>query len=493
LNYNYGTNDDGLIQSITDNVDSGRTANYTYDALPRLKTATTAGSANYPAWGLSWTYDRYGNRLSQSVTAGSGPMVSLSVDPTTNHITGSGYGYDANGNMTGDGLNVSMAYDGENHLLSNTQNGVTTTYAYDGKGLRVEKSAGSSTIYIFSGRKVIAEYASGAGVGSPSTEYIYAGENALASVSSGTTTYYGADHLSTRFLMDANDNTIGQRGDYPFGEQWYATGTTTKWQFTSYERDAESSNDYAMARYDVNHLGRFLSPDLLSGSIFDPQSLNRYTYVGNNPVSFTDSTGMLRNPPCHADGRQVICSGFDDSNCTVDGVDSNCSDPLFGLSLLIDSVAQCPNNDCSPAVGNNGYLYFIAFTSDNGFGYFNPLNGNIFYGGTELGLPSLDDPDNQIPGGVSQQQKPDQQQKPNPQPPTTFKQKFCFYTSWLPTINIGAGFTVLTMSGGSGITQLGLGATVGALAETSAVAAAGPYLIVGGAVVYTVRQAVCTQ
>ena len=29
----------------------------------------------------------------------------------------------------------------------------------------------------------------------------------------------------------------------------YLTNTTTKWQFTSYERDAESGNDYAVARY----------------------------------------------------------------------------------------------------------------------------------------------------------------------------------------------------------------------------------------------------
>jgi RHS repeat-associated protein len=47
----------------------------------------------------------------------------------------------------------------------------------------------------------------------------------------------------------------------------YAQNTTTKFQFTTYERDSESGNDYAMARYDINRLGRFASPDPLSRTI----------------------------------------------------------------------------------------------------------------------------------------------------------------------------------------------------------------------------------
>ncbi len=49
----------GQIQCITDNVDSGRTASYGYDALYRLTSAVTNGSTNYSKWGLSMTYDRY--------------------------------------------------------------------------------------------------------------------------------------------------------------------------------------------------------------------------------------------------------------------------------------------------------------------------------------------------------------------------------------------------------------------------------------------------
>ena len=53
---------------------AGETVNYTYDSLARLSTAAIAGSSG---WGLSWSYDGWGNRLAQSVTKGSGPTTAL--------------------------------------------------------------------------------------------------------------------------------------------------------------------------------------------------------------------------------------------------------------------------------------------------------------------------------------------------------------------------------------------------------------------------------
>ena len=55
LAYSYGTpgNNDGLISSITDSVQAGRSVSYTYDSLARLSTAMTTGSSNYTRWGLS--------------------------------------------------------------------------------------------------------------------------------------------------------------------------------------------------------------------------------------------------------------------------------------------------------------------------------------------------------------------------------------------------------------------------------------------------------
>jgi YD repeat-containing protein len=133
---------------ITDNVDSGRTITYAYDNLARLGSAVTNGDAAYPKWGLSFSYDRYGNRTAQTVTAGSAPSSSVTIDQTTNRISGSPYAYDADGNMTNDGLNSSMVYDAENRLVS--INSGSATYSYDGKSLRVKKvSGGTATVCIY--------------------------------------------------------------------------------------------------------------------------------------------------------------------------------------------------------------------------------------------------------------------------------------------------------------------------------------------------------
>jgi YD repeat-containing protein len=136
LGYGYGSagSNNGQIMGVTDNVDSGRTITYSYDNLARLLSAVTNGDTNYPRWGLSFSYDRYGNRTQQTVTAGSAPSNSVTIDQTTNRISGSPYAYDANGNMTNDGLNSSIVYDAENRLVS--INSGSATYSYDGKSLR---------------------------------------------------------------------------------------------------------------------------------------------------------------------------------------------------------------------------------------------------------------------------------------------------------------------------------------------------------------------
>jgi RHS repeat-associated protein len=100
------------------------------------------------------------------------------------------------------------------------------------------------------------------------------------------------------------------RHDYlPFGEelpanQWGRTsgqgyaGDSVKQKYTGYERDAETSLNYAEARYHSDVQGRFTSVDPLSSSakLTDPQTFNRYSYVGNNPTTFSDPSGMEKGP-----------------------------------------------------------------------------------------------------------------------------------------------------------------------------------------------------
>ncbi len=67
-------------------------------------------------------------------------------------------------------------------------------------------------------------------------------------------------------------------------------------EFTGKERDQESGLDYFGARYYGSALGRFTSPDptgLGFSDPSDPQSLNLYHYVLNNPLRFVDHDGLF--------------------------------------------------------------------------------------------------------------------------------------------------------------------------------------------------------
>ena len=108
--------------------------------------------------------------------------------------------------------------------------------------------------------------------------------------------YIYSDALgSTRTIAEANGTTCYDSEFTPYGEELNHTNTcpsTYNHKFTGYERDSETGLDYAFARYYSSRLGRFMSPDPLGGDVDDPQSLNRYAYVLNNPGNFIDPYGL---------------------------------------------------------------------------------------------------------------------------------------------------------------------------------------------------------
>jgi RHS repeat-associated protein len=75
------------------------------------------------------------------------------------------------------------------------------------------------------------------------------------------------------------------------------------YRFTGKERDTESGLDYFGARYYSSNMGRFLSPDpsvLDRADPTNPQTLNLYAYALNNPLRYTDPTGL--EAACHWGG-----------------------------------------------------------------------------------------------------------------------------------------------------------------------------------------------
>jgi RHS repeat-associated protein len=103
---------------------------------------------------------------------------------------------------------------------------------------------------------------------------------------------------STRIVTQANGAVCFDQDYFPYGQEVYSSpgSCPQSYKFTGYERDAETGLDYAFARYYNARLGRFMSGDPLAGDVGDPQSLNRYAYVQNNPTNFIDPTGLDRCP-----------------------------------------------------------------------------------------------------------------------------------------------------------------------------------------------------
>jgi RHS repeat-associated protein len=65
----------------------------------------------------------------------------------------------------------------------------------------------------------------------------------------------------------------------------------TDYTFTGQRVDTSAGLMYYHARYYDAALGRFTQPDTIIPNPYNPQSLNRYSYVYNNPLRYTDPTG----------------------------------------------------------------------------------------------------------------------------------------------------------------------------------------------------------
>ena len=97
------------------------------------------------------------------------------------------------------------------------------------------------------------------------------------------------------------------------GACYFSSAFRTAHKFTGKERDTESGLDNFEARYLGSSLGRFMSPDPMGGKTEDPQSLNRYAYVRNNPLTLTDPSGMNFGLPCSGGNTDTCNNGLQGS------------------------------------------------------------------------------------------------------------------------------------------------------------------------------------
>jgi RHS repeat-associated protein len=236
---------------------------------------------------------------------------------STNRLTG--WSYDNAGNLLNDGVHT-YAYNGENKIRSIDSQ---SAYIYDGEGQRVRKLLGENLRFIYGIQGVLIAEFDGTS-GALKKEYIY-GANGLTAtieptaINSNGTRYATSDHLGSPRVITNSSAGVVSRHDYmPFGDELGAGvgGRTSgmgfgvsdglRQKFTSYERDIESSLDYAGARFYSNNQGRFTSIDPLMESAVtaNPQTFNRYSYVTNSPLTLVDPTGMFGICPGGGQGGQ---------------------------------------------------------------------------------------------------------------------------------------------------------------------------------------------
>jgi RHS repeat-associated protein len=238
------------------------------------------------------------------------------------------YDYDANGNQTaGPDLTDPVAAPVRT-LTFNADNmptqvvhpqGGTINLTYDGNSQRAKKAGPTGTTYYFSNHFEI--------VDNSEICYVFAGNQRVAMVKDHTSTaYFHKDHLGSSTVLTRTDGTMIESARYmPFGGQRGSGGiSTTAYKFTDQELDGETGlYNYDARLYDPV-VGRFVSADpyfspnwsmhkfynslinsskMMDGYIFrymendleqyfrNPQNLDRYAYVKNDPLNYIDPNG----------------------------------------------------------------------------------------------------------------------------------------------------------------------------------------------------------
>jgi len=201
--------------------------------------------------------------------------------------------YDSNGNMIDDGT-YTFEYNDDSRLYRILESSVLKEqYEYDSEGNRkvkitVVSASVNKTTYYISQEWIRDEYNDGA---SNNTFYVYGNDEQLSKKDHvGTVTYYHPDHLGSTVVISNAGGTLEERISYmPYGLP--RSYSEELFQFTNQEYSSDLGiYDYGARQYNPTIM-RFIQADIIIQDVYDPQMLNRYSYVRNNPFIYTDPSG----------------------------------------------------------------------------------------------------------------------------------------------------------------------------------------------------------
>jgi RHS repeat-associated protein len=266
-----------------------------------------------------------------------GPSFTQSFSATTNQITG--YNYDAAGNMWGDGV-YTYTYDAEGNVLTVSGNDTSASYVYDAQNHRARVQTGSTAnefLVDFAGRQ-ISTWNAATNMGNEGRIY-WDGKQIANRAADGTTYFEHQDYLGTeRVRTNAAGSEVGIFQSLPWGDGYTAVnvsddGGEDTLHFAGLDLDVDGTS-HAQFRNYSSAQGRWLAPDPYDGSydITNPQSFNRYSYVQNNPLIFTDPSGQSVNLPLGDPSLcNIICDIF------TAGVGAAIGAIAYGLESIFDA------------------------------------------------------------------------------------------------------------------------------------------------------------
>jgi RHS repeat-associated protein len=291
--FGYGYDPAGNLTSRT--ID-GVASDYGYDTLNRLTSITGPTS-------ISYGYDPVGNRTSMTDTSGT-TTYSYDLADQLQSATGPGgttdYGFDQNGNETSAGA-WTYTYNLAGQLTAASNGTTTINYGYDGNNDRITTTVdGTTTDSLWDTNNPLPQLAlERDSDGNLIRRYTY-GNDRISMTTPDTTAYYSTDMLGTVTELSSPDaSQLGQYDNNPFGDNATATNldpsvANNPFLYTGQYQDPTTSLYNLRARNYDPTTSRFTTPDPLA-----PQShASTYTYTANNPLTYTDPSGMKRGGRC---------------------------------------------------------------------------------------------------------------------------------------------------------------------------------------------------